>query len=58
MEVKDVGGFRVENEADGPFLGFFLFPHFAGDVVAVTELVGETLAFAVEKETTFTTESC
>ena len=55
VEVKDIGGFGVEDETDGPFLGFFLFPHFAGDVVAVAELVGETLTFAVKKKTAFAT---
>ena len=47
MEVEDVGRFRVEDESDGPFLGFFLFPHLAGDVVTVAELVRESLAGAV-----------
>ena len=58
VEVEDVGGFRVEDESDGPFLGFFLFPHLAGDVVTVAELVRESLAGAVQEETTFAAESC
>ena len=47
MEVEDIGGFGVENEADGPLLCFFLLPHFARDVVAVAELIREPLAGAV-----------
>ena len=57
VEVEDVGGFGIEDESDGPFLGFFLFPHLAGDVVTVAELVREALAGAVQEETAFTTES-
>lgn len=48
MEVEDVGSFGVEDEADGPSASVFLFPHFAGDVVAVAELVGESVTLAVE----------
>lgn len=56
VEIQDLGGFAVEDEADGPLALFLFFPHFAGDVVTVTELVGEPLAVAVEEETTFTPE--
>jgi len=44
VEVEDVGGFAVEDKADGPVTLLPLFPKFARDVVAVAELVGETLA--------------
>jgi len=56
VEVKDLGGLAVEDETDGPLALLLLFPHLAGDVVTVTELVRETLALGVEEETTFTTE--
>jgi hypothetical protein len=57
VEVEDVGCFRVEDETDGPVALLLLSPHHAGDVVTVTEVVAETLALVVEKDTTLTTES-
>lgn len=56
VEVEHVGGFGVEHEPDGPFGGVLLLPHFARDVVAVAELVGEALALGVEEETAFASE--
>ena len=56
VEVKDVGGLAVEDEANRPLaLGLFL-EDLAGHVVTVAELVGETLAVGVEEDTTLTTE--
>lgn len=55
MEVEDIGRFGIENETDGPFLGFLLLPHFAGHIVTVTQLVCKSLTFTVEQETTLTT---
>jgi hypothetical protein len=57
VEVEDVGCFRVENETNGPVALLLLTPHHAGDVIAVTEVVAEALALAVEKDTALTTES-
>ena len=54
VEVQDLGGLAVEDETDGPLALLLFFPHLAGDVVAVAELVGEALAVGVEEETTFT----
>jgi hypothetical protein len=57
VEVEDVGCFRVEDEADGPVALLLLSPHHARDVVTVTEVIAETLALVVKKDTTLTTES-
>jgi hypothetical protein len=57
VEVEDVGGLRVEDQADGPESLLALFPHLSGDIVTVTEIVAEALALAVEEDTSFTTES-
>lgn len=56
VEIEDVGGFGVENESDGPFSCFLLLPHLPGYIVAVTELVGEPLAGAIQEETALTAQ--
>lgn len=56
VEVQDVGGLGVENEADGELALVLLLPHHAGDVITVAELVAESVTVAVEKETTLTTQ--
>lgn len=56
VEVQDLGGLAVEDKTDGPLALLLFFPHLAGDVVAVAELVREALAVGVEEETTLTTE--
>lgn len=56
VEVQDCGSLAVEDETDGPLALLLFFPHLAGDVVAVAELVRETLAVSVEEETTFAAE--
>lgn len=56
VKVKNIGSFRIENETNGPEIFLLLFPHFARDVVAVAKLVRESLAFAVEKEATLTSQ--
>lgn len=57
VEVQDVGGLGVENEADGELALVLLLPHHARDVITVAELVAESVAIGVEKETTLTTQS-
>lgn len=57
VEVEDVGGLGVEDEADGELALVLLLPHHARDVVTVSELVAEAVTIGVEQETTLTTES-
>ena len=57
VEVENVGGFGVEDESDWPLFRSLLLPHLAGDIVSMTELVGEPLAFAVEEQTSLTSQS-
>jgi hypothetical protein len=57
VEVEDVRGLGIENEANGPLALLLLFPHHTGNVVAVTEVVAEALTLVVEEDTTFTTKS-
>lgn len=47
VEVQDVGGLGVENEADGELALVLLLPHHAGDVITVAELVAESVTVAV-----------
>lgn len=56
VEVQDLGGLAVEDETDGPLALLLFFPHLAGDVVTVAELVREALAVGIEEETTLTAE--
>jgi hypothetical protein len=57
MEVENVGSFRVKDESDGPETLLLLFPHLAGYVIAVAELVAEALALAIKEKTALTTKS-
>ena len=57
VEVKDVGGLGVEDEADGELVLVLLLPHHTGDIVTVAELVAESVTVGVEQQTTLTTES-
>lgn len=57
VEVQDVGGLGVEDEADGELVLVLLLPHHARDVVTVAELIAESVTIGVEKETALTTQS-
>ncbi|KAI7360310.1 Flavocytochrome c [Hortaea werneckii] len=57
VEVENVGSLAVEHETDRPQVFLLLLPHLAGDVITVLQLVGETLALAVQQQTTLATES-
>jgi hypothetical protein len=57
MEVKDIGGLGVEDEADWVVASFLLLEDHARHVVTMTELIAEALTFRVEEDTTLTTES-
>jgi GAF domain-containing protein len=57
VEVEHVGGLGIEDEADRPESLLTLLPHLAGDVVAVAEIIAESLALAVQQDTSLTTES-
>jgi len=56
VEVENLGGLAVQHQADGPLALLLLFPHLAGHVVTVAQLVGEALAVRVQQQTTLTTE--
>jgi hypothetical protein len=57
VEVENVGCLGVEDETDRPLALLLLLPHLARDVVTVTEVIAETLALAVEQDTTLATKS-
>lgn len=57
VEVQDVGGLGVEDEADGELVLVLLLPHHARDVITVAELIAESVTIGVEKETTLTSQS-
>jgi hypothetical protein len=57
VEVKDVGGFRVEDEADGPLLLLLLLPHLTRYVVSVAEVITKSIALIVKEDASLATES-
>ncbi|KAH6609442.1 hypothetical protein Trco_002788 [Trichoderma cornu-damae] len=57
VEVQDVGGLGVEDEADGELVLVLLLPHHAGDVVAVAELIAEPVTVGVEEEAALAAQS-
>lgn len=56
VEVEDVGGLGVEDEADGVLALILLLVDHAGDVITMAKLVAEAVTITVEEETTLTTE--
>lgn len=58
VEVENVGGLAVKDEADGPLVLLLLLPHLGRDVITVAEFVGESLTIGVEEQTTLTTKGC
>ena len=53
VPLEVAGGGRVEDEAVRPFV---VGPHAAGDVVALANVVGKTVAVPVDKDTAFTAQ--
>jgi hypothetical protein len=45
VEIKNLGRFAVEHQADGKFV----LEHFARDIVAVTKLIAESVTFSVQQ---------
>lgn len=57
VEVKDFGGFGVEDKVDGVFVFVFFFVDYVRDVVMVVEFVVEVVIIIVEKDIIFIMES-
>src|SRR5436190_1790853 len=57
VKVKNVGRFRIQDESDGPAAFLLFSPHSIRHVVAMSEIVCESLAFVVQQDPAFASKS-